>query len=162
VILAPYTLAKRSPRALRALTEHIPAGQTVEWREIDPGDDRAYSRILVEAWAEPGDLVIVEHDVGIRAGVIEELQACRQPWCGFPYPIGEQLIVCLGCTKFSAHLKASLPGLMADAAGIGEEDGGGVPAGHWCRMDIRIAACLERLGHNRHRHEPAVDHFHTY
>ena len=106
--------------------------------------------------------MIVEHDVGIRAGVIEELQQCSQPWCGFPYPVGEQLIVCLGCTKFSAHLKASLPGLMAEAAAIGEEDGGGVPAGHWCRMDIRIAACLERLGHDRHRHEPAVDHFHTY
>lgn len=160
MILAPYTAANQHPDARALLEQHAPS--QVSWARIDPGDDTAYARLLVAAWAQPGDLVVVEHDVGIRAGAIEELTACSQPWCGFPYPIGEQLLVCLGCTKFSAHLKASLPSLMAEAAAIGESDGGGVPMGDWRRMDVRIAACLERHGHARHRHEPAVEHYHRY
>jgi hypothetical protein len=161
VILAPYTQAKQHPTAKALLERHAPGDIT--WALIPERDDTAYARILVEAWAEPGPLVIVEHDVGIRAGVVEELLGCDQPWCGFPYAIGESLLVCLGCTKFSAHLKAMQPGLMAEAAAIDSaQDGGGVPAGDWRRMDVRIGACLERLGHNRHRHEPAVDHFHQY
>lgn len=161
MILAPFTVAKQHPQARALLVEHAPS--EVTWARIEPGDDTAYARILIDAWAQPGPLAIVEHDIGIRAGVIEELLDCDQPWCGFPYAIGEADLVCLGCTKFSAHLKASLPHLMAEAAAIdSHHDGGGVPAGDWRRMDVRIAACLERLGHSRHRHEPSVVHFHRY
>lgn len=161
MILAAYTVEKQHPQA-RALLEQYAPGP-VTWVEINPADPAHYSRVLVDAWACDGDLTIIEHDIGIRPGVIEELAGCSQPWCGFPYPIGEQLLVCLGCTRFTAHLKASLPGLMADAAAISsEQDGGGVAAGDWRRMDVRIAACLERLGHQRHAHLPAVTHFHNY
>lgn len=157
MILAPYTVAKQNPVARDLLIEHAP--DEITWREIDPADDTAYSRILVDAWAEPGDLVIVEHDVGIRAGVIDELLACGQPWCGFEYAIGTQLLVCLGCTRFTSHLKTSLPGLMSTAASI---DDSGVKAGDWRRMDVRIAGRLEALGHRRHVHSPPVDHMHRY
>jgi hypothetical protein len=157
VILAPYTTAKQNPEARALLEKHTPG--EITWRQIDPGDDTAYSRILVEAWATPGDLTVVEHDVGIRAGVIEELAGCSQPWCGFPYAIGDQLLVCLGCTRFSAHLKASLPDLMAEAAA---DTDSGVRAGDWRRMDVRIAGHLEGFGHRRHVHLPEVRHFHTY
>jgi len=161
VILFPYTVDKQNPEARTRIEVHAPG--PVDYVEIDPARPGHYAEVLVQAWAQPGDLVIVEHDIGIRRYVIEELLACDQPWCGFPYRIGEQLLVCLGCTRFTAHLKASLPGLMAEAAAIGtEQDGGGVPAADWRRMDVRIAACLERLGHHRHAHWPPVDHFHTY
>jgi hypothetical protein len=163
VILVPYTVEKLNPETKRLVEAHTPPGMDVEWAELDSNHPGSYARLLVEVWAEPGDLLIIEHDIGIRAGVIEELLACTQSWCGFPYTIGEQLLVCLGCTRFTAHLKASLPGLMAEAAAIGsEQDGGGVAAGDWRRMDVRIAACLEKLGHQRHPHLPAVDHFHHY
>jgi hypothetical protein len=161
VILAPYTTGKQHPEAKRRLEMYAPG--PVTWVEIDPDQPTQYSRILVDAWQCDGDLTIVEHDVGIRPYALEGLWACTQPWCGYPYPIGEQLLVCLGCTRFTAHLKASLPGLMAEAAAIGsEQDGGGVAAGDWRRMDVRVAACLERLGHQRHAHWPPVDHFHRY
>lgn len=163
MILFPFTRDKVNPEAVRLLAEHAPTGAEITRAEIDPANPSAYARVLVQAWEQPGDLIIIEHDIGIRAGVIEELTACDQPWCGFPYPIGEQLLVCLGCTRFTAHLKASLPGLMGDAAAVGtEQDGGGVPAGDWRRMDVRIAARLEALGHHRHRHDPPVTHFHRY
>jgi hypothetical protein len=117
----------------------------------------------VEAWEWPGDLVIIEHDIGIHAGVIEGFRECRQPWCGHPYAIGEQLLVCLGCTRFTAQLKATLPDLMAQAAAVGDaQDGGIMAAGSWQRMDVRIGALLEAHGHNRHPHQPPVQHFHTY
>ncbi len=162
-LLVPYTAAGLHPETRHRVEAFTPAGIDVVWREIDPGDDRAYARLLVEAWAWPGDLLIVEHDVGIRPGVVETLTFCEQPWCGFPYPIGEQLLVCLGCTRFSAHLKASLPDLMTQAAAVdGQMDGGGVPAGDWRRMDVRIGALLEQHGHWRHAHWPPVDHFHQY
>lgn len=148
------------PRTRVLLEEHAPG--PVAWREIDPGDESHYARILIEAWAEPGDLTIVEHDIGIRAGVLEELGSCSQPWCGFPYPIGQQLLVCLGCTRFSARLKTAFPSLMADAAAVGPEDGGGVPAGTWRRLDVRIGVLLERYGHARHVHGPPVEHYHHY
>jgi hypothetical protein len=157
VILAPYTRDKQNPLAKALLIEHAPS--EITWREIDPADNTAYARILVEAWEQPGDLFVVEHDVGIRAGVIEELLACDQPWCGFEYAIGTQLLVCLGCTRFTAHLKASLPNLMAEAAAVADS---GVQAGDWRRLDVRIAGRLEALGHRRHVHGPPVDHFHRY
>ena len=163
IVLVPYTAEKLNPETTRLITEHVPAGTEIVWREIDPTDNTAYARLLVEAWSWPGDLIIVEHDIGIVPGVIEGFDACRQPWCGHPYPIGEQSLVCLGCTRFTAHLKATLPGLMAQAAGTGhEQDGGLVPAGDWRRMDVRIAAILEAHGHWRHPHQPAVQHFHDY
>lgn len=157
MILAPYTKTKQNPEARALLEQHAPGDIT--WARIDEGDDTAYSRILVDAWEALGDLVVVEHDVGIRDGVLQELLDCGQPWCGFPYPIGDQLLVCLGCTKFSAHLKASLPNLMVVAATV---DDSGMPAGDWRRMDVRIADRLEALGHQRHVHGPPVTHFHLY
>ena len=160
-VLVPYTAEKLHPDTLRLIDEHVPAGVDVVWHELDPGDPTAYARLLVEAWTWDGDLVVVEHDIGIHAGVIDGFTWCRQPWCGHPYAIGDQLLVCLGCTRFTAHLKASLPDLMARAAAV-EQDGGLVPAGDWRRMDVRIAALLEAHGHWRHPHEPEVQHFHQY
>jgi hypothetical protein len=151
------------PDTTRLIKAHVPAGVPVVWRVLDAGAPTAYSRLLVEAWEWPGDLVIVEQDIGLHAGVIEGFQACSQPWCGHPYSIGEQSLVCLGCTRFTASLKAALPSLMAEAAAVGsEQDGGGVPAGVWQRMDVRIGAILERHGHQRHPHQPAAIHFHEY
>lgn len=162
-VLVPYTPDKLDPRTVRLIEQHTPDGHEVRWAELDPRDERAYARLLIDAWGRPGDLIVIEHDIGIRAGVIEELTACSQPWCGFPYAIGGNLLVCLGCTRFTHTLKTALPDLMREAAAIGPaQDGGGVAAGDWRRLDVRVGACLERLGHARHRHEPEVEHYHHY
>jgi hypothetical protein len=160
-ILVPYTLEKLHPQTVELLNKHAPVGEELMWRRLDPSDQSAYARLLVEAWSWPGDLVLVEHDIGIHSSVFAGFDECRQPWCGHPYPIGSQLLVCLGCTRFTAQLKAMLPNLMEQAAAV-EHDGGLMPAGDWRRMDVRIGALLEAHGHNRHPHLPAVEHFHTY
>ena len=163
VLLVPYTADKIHPQTITTVEAYTPTTTHIIWRQLDPADITAYARLLVEAWAWPGDLTIIEHDISIRPYVVEELAACSQPWCGFPYAIGQQLLVCLGCTRFSAHLKATQPDLMARAAAVGsEQDGGGVPAADWRRMDVRIGALLEQLGHQRHAHWPPVEHLHVY
>ena len=161
IVLVPFTAEKLNPDTVRLLDEHVPPDVEIVWRQIDPNQSTAYASLLVEAWGWDGDLLIVEHDIGLHAGVVQSLTECRQPWCGFPYSIGDQVIVCLGCTRFTAHLKASLPDLMRHAAAVWD-DGGLMPAGAWQRMDVRVGALLEAHGHHRHPHLPAVDHFHDY
>jgi len=163
IVLVPFVPGMLNPETKRLLDLHVPDGIEVRLHQLDPDQPTAYSRLLVEAWGWPGDLLIIEHDVGLHAGVVEALTACRQPWCGFPYQIGDRLMVALGCTRFTAHLKATLPNLMAQAASVGsEQDGGLLPAGVWQRMDVRIGALLEAHGHTRHPHLPEVQHFHQY
>lgn len=163
IVLVPYAKDHLGARTVAALEEYAPPDADVRYHEIAEGDRQGYSRILLEAWTWPGDLMIVEQDIEIREGIIEELTECSQPWCGFPYNIGQSEIVCLGCTRFSAHLKATRPTLIDEAARVGsDDDGGGVPAGVWERMDVRIGFKLEMLGHNRHAHLPGVTHNHFY
>jgi len=154
VILAPYT--RLHPVTARLLNRHAPGHVRAR---LDPADDAAYWALLAKVWREPGDLLIVEQDVGIRAGVVEELAGCREPWCGFAYPIGAQLLVCLGCTRFTADLKATEPDLL-DA--VGEDATGGLPARVWQRLDVRILDHLRARGYTQHRHDPPVNHFHKY
>lgn len=154
MILVPFT--RLHPVTARLLNRYAPGHERAR---IDPADSEAYWRLLAEAWREPGDLLIVEQDVGIRAGVIEELSACREPWCGFPYAIGAQLLVCLGCTRFTAELKAAEPDLL-DA--VGQDATGGLPARVWQRLDVRILDHLRARGHRQHEHHPGVAHYHRY
>lgn len=153
-VLVPYT--RLHPSTAILLDRHAPGHERVA---LDPADFSAYWALLAQKWREPGDLLIVEQDIGIHTGVVEGLTQCPQPWCGHPYPIGRQLLVCLGCTRFSAALKAAEPDLL-DA--VGEDASGGLPAKDWRRLDVRILDHLRRRGYTQHRHEPAVSHFHLY
>lgn len=154
MIVVPYT--RLHPVAARLLNRHAPGHVRVR---LDPGDDAAYWRLLTRLWSQPGSTLVVEQDVGIRAGVVEQLECCPKPWCGFPTPIGRQLLVALGCTRFSAELKAAEPDLL-DV--VGEDAGGPVPARHWRRLDVRIFDQLRVRGYRQHEHSPAVRHYHRY
>lgn len=154
MIVLPYT--RLHPTTARLANRHAPGHVRVR---IDPADVEAYWRLLARLWREPGDLTVVEQDIGLCAGVIESLAACREPWCGAPYPIGKQMLVCLGCTRFTAELKAAQPDLL-DA--VGEDGTGGLPARVWQRLDVRILDHLHARGYEQHRHAPAVRHYHRY
>lgn len=154
MILVPYT--RLHPVTARLLNRYAPGHERVR---IDPADSEAYWRLLAEQWRAPGDLIVIEQDVGIRAGVVEALFACREPWCGFPYAIGKQMLVCLGCTRFTAQLKAAEPDLL-DA--VGEDGTGGLPARVWQRLDVRILDHLRARGYRQHEHAPSVAHYHRY
>jgi hypothetical protein len=120
----------------------------------------AYWKLLAAAWLEPGDLIVIEHDIGIHAGVVPGFTECREPWCGVAYPLDRGvMLACLGCTRFTADLKAAEPDLLEVA---GRVTGDGLPAKDWRRLDVRLGDELRRRGYSLHQHEPAVRHYHRY
>lgn len=144
--------------------------QTYEWSKrrkdvipwpIKDYDTTAYWRMLLYCWKEPGDTVIVEHDMRPTDGVVEEMLACDQPWCTSPYrgsPNKREpdLIDGLGCVKFSETLKAEVPNLMRVVSEIAEP---GLPAMIWKRLDVRIAGELRLNGYVPHTHQRST-HLH--
>jgi hypothetical protein len=154
VIVLPY--ARLHPATARLANRHAPGHVRVK---LDPEDMSAYWRLLAECWREPGDLVVIEHDIGIGPEAIPGFAACPEPWCGHPYRIGRQLLTCLGCTRFSAKLKADEPDLL-DV--VGEDGSAGLPAKDWRRLDVRILDEMRKRGYRHHWHEPEVRHYHKY
>lgn len=155
MILLPYT--RLNPATARLANRHAPGHRKVR---LDPADTSAYWRLLAACWREPGDLTVIEHDIGVHAGVIPGFAGCPEPWCGFPYPLDRGvMLACLGCTRFTAALKAAEPDLLEV---VGEVTGDGLPAKDWRRLDVRIGDELKRRGYALHVHEPSVKHYHRY
>jgi hypothetical protein len=156
VIVVPYT--RLDPGTARLADLHAPGHVRIR---IDPADQAGYWRLLAGLWLQPGDLTVIEHDIGIRAGVTEGLADCREPWCGHPYQLarGIGIQAALGCTRFTGDLKAAEPDLL-DVAG--EAADFGIPARDWRRLDVRIAGELGKRGYVMHVHEPQVAHYHRY
>lgn len=154
-VLLPHT--KLHPATARLANEHAPGHLKVR---IAPGDDAAYWRLLTRWWnATGGDLVVIEQDIGITADVLPGFAACREPWCGHPYHVAGRVLVCLGCTRFTAELQAAEPDLLQ---AVGEIGGDGLPARDWRRLDVRLADELHRRGYQVHEHAPQLAHYHRY
>ncbi len=156
MILVPYVAGMLNPETERLLGEHAPG---YERAEIDPADMSAYWRLLAEAWGDPGELIVIEHDIGVGPDVIPGFAACSQPYCTHAYPIDGHIAACLGCTRFSAALKAAEPDLLVE---VGEDGSAGLPARDWRRLDVRILDALRKRGYAQHRHLPDVLHYHKY
>lgn len=124
------------------------------------GADDAYFNVLAAQWQEPGDLLIVEHDMLPADGCVDEMLACRWPWCSAPYEVAnhQRITDGLGVTKFSATLKQLRPQLMDEVGAICDD---GLPAKNWRRLDTRISRVLRGAGYRPHLHAPAV-HLHDY
>jgi hypothetical protein len=144
------------PRTAEALNTFAPDHVAVK---LDPARDDDYFRVFAEAWATPGDLIVIEQDILLTEGVIEQFLACRNGWCGNPYNIAGQQLVCLGCTRFTAELKDAHPDLL-DVVGLVNNDG--LPAKDWRRLDVRLSDELHFRGFQVHTHTPEVEHFHRY
>ncbi len=154
MILIPYT--RLHPATARLANRHAPGHRRVR---LDPADMSAYWRLLAACWREPGELIVIEHDIGVHAGVIPGFAACPQPYCAHAYPIDGTIAACLGCVRFSAELKAAEPDLLEE---VGEDASAGLPARDWRRLDVRILDALRKRGYQQHRHLPNVAHYHRY
>lgn len=155
MILLPYT--RLHPATARLANRHAPGHRRVH---LDAADMAAYWKLLARCWREPGELIVIEHDIGIYAGVIPGFAACPEPFCGFPYRLdGGVMRACLGCTRFSAGLKAAEPDLLEVVGGIGND---GLPAKDWRRLDVRLGDELRRREVTMHVHAGPVKHYHKY
>lgn len=154
MIIVPYT--RLHPATARLLNKHAPGHRRVK---LDPADMSAYWRLLAACWRQPGELLIVEHDIGVAAGTLASFDACPEPWCAFGYAIDGSVAACLGCVRFSASLKAAEPDLLEEVGEVGND---GLPAKDWRRLDVRILDALRKRGYQQHRHLPNVKHYHRY
>jgi hypothetical protein len=122
-----------------------------------------YSRTLLEHWTGEDDLVTVEHDIEIHAGVIPAFESCGEPWCTFGYYIFPEPHrgICnygLGCAKFSAQMQRDI-----DFSRVLTEE---CPACHfrhigWQGIDNRLRALAGERGLSPHVHGE-VAHHHVY
>ncbi len=142
-IIFPY-LHEAHAVAIAALTKHAPA--PVEMRLMKT--DTSYFEQLAEFWARREAFVVIEHDIIIRSGAVEELQACPNAWCGFVYWTGAGFNPALGCTIFSAEL--------IEAAG---DVFSRIDDRTWQHLDIRLFREIETAtGLAICAHYPALPH----
>jgi hypothetical protein len=153
-VVVPFTRLDDRTRSL--LDRHAPGWVGVE---LDPAQPGAYQSLMEAEWQRPGDLMVVEHDIGIHADVLPDFTDCPGLWCGNPYNIAGQLLVCLGCTRFRAELKTAVPDLFGLIDALPFD---GLQPRDWRRMDVRIAGVLQSRGFGVHTHHRPVDHYHEY
>ena len=155
-VVAPYL--RMHPTTARLLNRHAPGHVRVH----TPADDtEAYWRLLAHWWTQPGDLVLIEQDIGLRADVLPGFADCLEPVCGHPYLVtpAQLMRICTGCIRFRAELKEAEPDLLE---AVGRIDDDGLPARDWRRLDVRVIRVLRARGYEVHEHLPAVPHYHRY
>jgi hypothetical protein len=106
--------------------------------------DLSYDQLFRELWDKAEPFILVEHDIVPWPGAVQELWACPEPWCGFPYSVFGQLKSYLGCTKFNPSQLGECP--LPDELQS------------WQVMDRKIEAGMLKRGHKGHLHSPAVSH----
>lgn len=128
--------------------------------QLDPGDDAAYWELLATWWRAPGELIVVEHDMVPRPGVVDRMADCRYSWCISPYYIsgGQLCTTGLGCARFAERTRRRYPALM-DRVGTIEDTW--CPARSWRRLDERVSRVMHDLGYRPHLHGRSK-HLHDY
>lgn len=115
-------------------------------------DDESYYKLLVNEWNRDDDLIVIEHDIVVWPGAIQELLNCKEVYCTLPYYCSVGWIIDgLGCTKFSRDLKNRYPYFLRKP----------FPpccshTTYYCGLDRLIAHKMESLGIKPHIHAPGV------
>lgn len=149
--------------ALRRYAHGRP-GIRVEYEDCS-GPVTAYGEAIAARWAGDHDLVLVEHDNEITAGVLPSFAACPEPWCVYGYevfapPWTWRCETGLGCTKFSAGLRRQFDFPALVMRGPCAECG--CMHNSWGVLDYRTALLLgTRFQLSPHVHG-TIRHFHPY
>lgn len=127
------------------------------WEPVDvSGSDDAYWTLLDRLWRSGGTFVVVEHDVVVRPGTIDELESCPSEWCAFPTVYLAGAHYGLGCCKFAGALTRRIPDALEQVAAI--SDGAHGPR-HWCRIDAWLTTrVLPAAGARMCQHDTILDH----
>ncbi len=137
----------------------------VEFRQIPAGEDGLFQFLATE-WAEGEGFMVVDQDLVPPPGAVEELEACTQHWCGFPfrYPmcteahVPDLAVGDFGCTRFSTELVRVMPDLLEETT---EEHNpwwlGGGPRSRLMVAE-RFIYRMNRYGLHFHAHWPEAEH----
>jgi hypothetical protein len=116
------------------------------------GQDDSYYHLLAGLWRKRRGFVLVEHDIVVWPGAIQQLEECPEPWCLYPYYASVGWCRdALGCTKFSASLLKQYPDCLTEPFPTCCNH-----TKYWCGLDRLIAHRLKGYGLEPHLHSPAV------
>lgn len=146
-VVLPYTTL--TPEVTRALD-----AAEMDWDGVDVSDsDEAYWELLDDLWSYGQDFAIVEHDVVVNPGTLKSFEECPEMWCAAPYPYFVGTYTGLGCVRFRSEAMRTVPGLFGEVASKSDTKH---PSKHWCALDSRIQAILQRQGLSVCRHDPVL------
>jgi|ERR1035438_1681329 hypothetical protein len=115
-------------------------------------DDGSYFRLMSGLWEKGESFAVVEHDIVVWPGGMQELASCPEPWCSMPYYCSVGWIEDgLGCTKFSEEIIRRAPRMFKEP----------FPdccahTSNYCGLDRLIAHRFEQIGIRPHVHSPGV------
>ena len=124
-----------------------------------------YGEAIASRWDASDDLVVIEHDIEITAGVLPSFEQCDKPWCLYAYdhfPAPHTILMdhALGCTRFSASIQK-----LISVDEFIRPDWAFLPkcklcngAGCWKTLDTRINIAMMTHGIEQHVHGKVVHH----
>lgn len=142
-IVSPYV--SEFPEATAAL----PTG--TERVQIAADDPEGYWRLLRDLWQSGDDFLLIEQDMVLPSGAVEQFAACPREWCGLPYFMHEGWGCWHGVIRYRASLTQRFPDLP-DA----------IQMRHWQSLDSAWLNHLRAGGLNEaHWHWPTARHLST-
>ncbi len=147
------------PRSVESVQEYAPQAEIVDVSS----DNFAYWREIRARWRGTEDLVLIEQDIEIVPGGVEEMLACEHDWCCYAYTIfrtRQRLRYGLGFTKFSARAQQLVNArLIAEGFALCNFCQG---RGCWNHLDGRISELLRNVGKLKPHVHGDVKHLHDY
>jgi len=136
MVYVPWT--RQYPECRVALEPAAPVYVDVS---ADPHD---YWRLVRALWGEREPFILVEHDVIVGPGTIEELRACPEPWCAFAIHsvdvgTGMSWVATFGCVRFRPSGDWPLPEPVT-----------------WTWLDMETEDALHKRGWMKHVHWPLL------
>lgn len=116
-----------------------------ELRIVDDGE--AYWQLFRDEWKRGEEFFIVEHDVMVWMGAIQQLHDCPETWCTLPSIChGRMMTTTLGCVKFGAGLIERNPDFWDD-----------IPS-TWFHLDANFSDKMGWPYIRPHSHNPPATH----
>jgi hypothetical protein len=147
-VIVPF--ATKSPMLTPVRIALSQDGWEAEYHHCSKEDD--YYNLVVSCWNAKETFCIVEHDIVVWPGALQELESCPEFWCTRPYYCSVGWIIDgLGCTKFSKELLERYPSLVNEP----------FPSccahtKNWCGLDRVINHRMIEMGMKPHVHLPGV------
>jgi hypothetical protein len=145
--VVPYT--RLDERVLTALRD---AGVEPELRDVS-ASVYAYWSLVRELWAAGDDFAIVEHDIVVRPGLLDEYAGCPEAWCVASYHVTPTAVMnSFGCVRFRGVLTREHP--VFESPRLAE------PVRWWSLDSTVEMELMARLGHAKCQHG-YVEHLHV-
>lgn len=161
-LIVPATPAGLHPSVIPAILRQGYLARVVPMLEVE-----SYFNLLVERWRSRATFAIVEHDIELPAGVLDQFMNCPAAWCAHSYEVFSGDLATayggpfgLGCVRFRSELLHKWPDAVEAA---GEMDIHPVhPQRSYAVMDSTLTQVLRSRGEAPHQHFPNVTHHHAY